>query len=340
MKDYARRFRLRALMADGLKQGPKSIGDLARYVSDLLEADESLSRGLVPEVWLVARKEGGGGRHEQERLKFLRIQVLREVALSARQSIGLEPWGRMKVGYAGLEATLPWIQNQAHQLGMPPEGFRGGVAGLLDYLRKKRILHDPENEIFTKYWEDGDYEMQAGYLPPLGNPVGTKLRREPTEKTTLITQWISESGDTTIRQVARKWRVPAARKRVQPPVAFSLQPCNKSFVPTSSASRSILLYGFYKRAVLNLAQVFPPGSQGFGDGRVSGQQGLALAGPVQVVAFLGAFHEGFRKFPWRRRSKSTASFSWPSSPRASVTQTGNSSLMRAMLDWVRSGSAG
>ena len=72
-------------MADGLKSGSISIGDLAHYVDDLLEADEALSRAIVPEVWLVARKEGGGGRHEQERLKFLRLQVLREVALSSRQ---------------------------------------------------------------------------------------------------------------------------------------------------------------------------------------------------------------------------------------------------------------
>ena len=40
-------------------------------------------RALVPEVWQVVRKEGGGGRHEQERKKFLRIQVLREVTLSS-----------------------------------------------------------------------------------------------------------------------------------------------------------------------------------------------------------------------------------------------------------------
>ena len=60
----------------------------------------------MPEVWQVVRKEGGGGRHEQERRKFLRIQVLREVTLSSRQPIGLEPWGRMKVEYAGLDAGV------------------------------------------------------------------------------------------------------------------------------------------------------------------------------------------------------------------------------------------
>jgi len=209
MKDHARRFRLRALMAEGLKGGSVSIGDLAMHLDEILEKDEALSRALVPEVWQVVRREGSGGRHEQERRKFLRIQVLREVTLSSRQAIGLEPWGRMKVDYEGLDPALPWIQENAHVLGMPSEDLRDGVAGLLDYLRRKRVLHDPEREIFTKYWMDGDLEIQQGYLPQLGGPVGTKLHRNPEERQELVTQWLSERGDTTIRQMARKWGVPA-----------------------------------------------------------------------------------------------------------------------------------
>ena len=97
MKDHARRFRLRALISEGMKNKPVSIGDLTHYLDELLDKDDSLSRSLLPEVWKVQRSEGSGGRHEQERRKFLRIQVLREVTTSPRQSIGLEPWGRMKV---------------------------------------------------------------------------------------------------------------------------------------------------------------------------------------------------------------------------------------------------
>jgi hypothetical protein len=207
MKDHARRFRLRALMADGLKNGAVSVGDLARFVDDALEQDESLSRALVPEVWQVQRKEGGGGRHEQERRKFLRIQVLREVTLSSRQSIGLEPWGRMKVEYEGLETGLPWIQRTAVELGMPPEDMRDGVASVLDYFRRKRVLYDPDREIFSRYWQDGDLEIQQGYLPQLGAPTGTKLKREAQEKADLVTQWFSERGDTVLKQVAKKWGV-------------------------------------------------------------------------------------------------------------------------------------
>ena len=247
MKDHARRFRLRALMAEGIRANPCSVGDLTAWLDDRLDADESLSRALIPEVWQVARREGGGrggrgsggGRHAQERRKYLRFQVLREVALSSRQALGLEPWGRMKVEYEGLDASLPWIQDHAHALGIPAERLCEGVASVLDYLRRKRALHDPEHEIFTRRWMEGDREIQQGYLPGFLAPNATKLRRAADERPALVTQWLSGGGggrrggggdttirhipgsagvppalgggggDTTIRQIARKWGVPA-----------------------------------------------------------------------------------------------------------------------------------
>ena len=218
MKDHARRFRLRALMAEGIRASPCSVGDLSAWLDDRLDADESLSRALIPEVWQVARREGGGGsrgsgggRHAQERRKYLRFQVLREVALSSRQALGLEPWGRMKVEYEGLDASLPWIQDHAHALGIPAERLCEGVASVLDYLRRKRALHDPEHEIFTRRWMEGDREIQQGYLPGFLAPNATKLRRAANEKPALVTQWLSggSGGDTTIRQIARKWGVSA-----------------------------------------------------------------------------------------------------------------------------------
>ena len=46
-------------------------------------------------------------------------------------------------------------------------------------------------------------------LPNLRGPSGTKLRREAIEKPALVIQWLSEAGRTTMRQVARKWEMPA-----------------------------------------------------------------------------------------------------------------------------------
>lgn len=208
MQDHARRFRLRALMAEGLNSGPCSVGDLAIHLDERLNDDEALSRALIPEVWKVSRRESAGDRHVSERRKYLRFQVLVEVTLSSRQRLGLEPWGRMRVDYLGLDSTAPWIQDTARGLGIPADRLREGIAGGLDHLRRNRILYDPEYNIFTKYWMDGDREVQQGYLTGSTNPKGTKLRRESQENRNLITQWISERGDTAFRQFAKKWAVP------------------------------------------------------------------------------------------------------------------------------------
>ena len=210
MKDHARRFRLRALMAEGIRENPgSSVGDLTGYLEDRMEDDESLSRALIPEVWQVARRERSGGRHMRERRKYLRIQVLREVTLSTRQALGLEPWGRTKVRYDGLSASLPWIQQQAYRLGLPGDRLRQGVAGVLDYFRRRGALLDPELQLFNRYWPDGSPEVQQGYLPTSIRPIGVKLRRSPTEKPQWVMQWLSNAGDTTMRQIAKKWGEPA-----------------------------------------------------------------------------------------------------------------------------------
>ena len=135
--------------------------------------------------------------------------MLREVALSSRQALGLEPWGRMKVEYEGLDAALPWVQEHAHALGVAAGRLCEGVASVLDYLRRKRALYDPEHETFTKYWMEGDREIQQGYLPGFLAPNATKLRRGATEKPAQVTQWLSGGGETTMRQVVRKWGVAA-----------------------------------------------------------------------------------------------------------------------------------
>ena len=210
MKDHARRFRLRALMAEGIRATPgSSVGDLTGCLDDRMEVDEALSRALLPEVWQVARREGSGGRHMRERRKYLRIQVLREVTLSARQALGLEPWGRMRVRYDGLSPSLPWIQQQAFRLGIPADRLRDGVASVLDHFRRRGALLDPEYKVFTRYWGEGSPEVQQGFIPSFIKPLGLKLRRGPDEKAQWVMQWLSAAGDTTMRQIAKKWGEPS-----------------------------------------------------------------------------------------------------------------------------------
>ena len=207
MKDHARRFRLRSLMADAMQQRPVTIGDMTTKISQELEENDALSRALIPEVWRFVSKEGTGGMHEDARLHFLRIQVLREVTMAANQQIGLEPWGRLKVTYRGLDASARFIQSWSNRLGIPPEDLLAGIEALLDHLRRRRLLYDSRRAIFTRYWNEGDPEIQRGYMPVLPGPQGMKLTAADSDDKSRVFQWLGKRS-TLVRQVAKKWGVP------------------------------------------------------------------------------------------------------------------------------------
>jgi len=67
-----------------------------------------------------------------ERKWFLRAQIVRELALGARQRIGLEPWGRMRVEYQGLTPELTCVLKWADRLGCKAIELIDGIASLLD----------------------------------------------------------------------------------------------------------------------------------------------------------------------------------------------------------------
>ena len=207
MKDHARRFRLRTLMAEAMKGNPCTIGDLTVKISDQLDADDGLSRALIPEVWRAVPREGTGGMHEDERSHFLRIQVLREVTMAANQQIGLEPWGRLKITYRGLDSSSRFVQTWARKLGLPPDDLAAGMATLLDHLRRQRLLYDARRAIFSRYWNEGDREVQRGYLPVLPGPRGMKLRAAAEDDKRYVFQWLG-SRNTLVREITKKWGVP------------------------------------------------------------------------------------------------------------------------------------
>ena len=154
MRDHARRFRLRALMAERLEGGPVSVGDLVAYLDDLLDADDELSQSLLPEVWTVARKEGAGVQHAEERKYFLRINALREIATGPKQRIGLEPWGRLRIEYLGLSPETEFVRNWSARLGIAPSLLADGVGAILDLNRRQLHLLDREGGIFSRFWMD------------------------------------------------------------------------------------------------------------------------------------------------------------------------------------------
>lgn len=208
MQDHSRRYRLRSLMYERIRQGAVSIGDLTAHLDDLLDQDDSLSRALVPEVWNAARKEAEGVRHSQERKYFLRIQILREITIGNKQRIGLEPWGRLQIQYAKLTADLAFFQHWSNLFGISPQELVDGVASLLDNARRSNILLDREKEIFSNFWQEGDFEISRGYLPLLkGVPKALKLQRQNGDSETRIQQWLSAKGNTLARQAVSNWGV-------------------------------------------------------------------------------------------------------------------------------------
>lgn len=208
MQDHARRFRLRALIAQQIKSGAASIGDVVYGLDELLDKDRELSRALLPEVWQVVPFDESSTKHREERLYFLRIQLLRELATGVKQRLGLEPWGRLKVSYQGLTPELPFVQHWSSRLGVPDTALAEGIAALLDHLRRIRVLHDARTLVFENKWNSGDKEVQYGYLPNFaGGPRGAKLRRAEADLPARVTQWIG-TRPTQVWNAVASWGVP------------------------------------------------------------------------------------------------------------------------------------
>lgn len=208
MQDHARRFRLRALMSQQIPDGGASIGDVVYTLDGILEKDRDLSRALLPEVWQVVPFDESGTKHREERLFYLRIQVLRELATGVKQRLGLEPWGRLKVTYQGLGSEVAFIQKWAPLLGIAPDALAEGIAALLDHLRRSRLLHDEKTRLFEKWWNSGDKEIQYGYMPTFpGGPKGVKLTRGIDDAAARVSQWIG-MRPTQVWNAVAAWGVP------------------------------------------------------------------------------------------------------------------------------------
>jgi hypothetical protein len=179
MRDHARRFRLRALDLAADPRGGTSIGDVVHGLDGCSRRTAELSRALLPEVWQVVPFDESGTKHREERLYFLRIQVLREVATGVKQRLGLEPWGRLKVAIRGLRRRPAIVQSWAPRLGLTDEARCEGIAALLDHLRRAaRSTTRRSSSRSCGAAASGDKEVQYGYIPTFaGGPKGVKLTR-------------------------------------------------------------------------------------------------------------------------------------------------------------------
>lgn len=209
MRDHARRFRLRSLILERIAEGLVTIGDLAAWMDERLQQDPHLSESLVPEVWRLYHPEHEPQRHRDEIRYFLRILILREVTTGARQRVGLEPWGLLRVDYRGIDSERAFFGRWAPRLDLTPVDLAHGVAGLLDLERRRTVVHDEYRQIFGRFWNPGDEEVLRGYMPVIsGVPRGLKLFRAPTDDQGRVGQWWSTRGVTAARHAAIRWGVP------------------------------------------------------------------------------------------------------------------------------------
>jgi len=207
MQDHSRRYRLRELIYQKLRKGAVSLSDLVLWLDKALDIDDELSRALIPEVWRVEPKSQTGLAHGEERKWFLRVQVMRELTMGARQSAGLEPLGRLKIAYQGLDAELPLILKWANRIGCKPELLVEGVASLLDAARSRRMLYDNVTKAYSKFWLDGEKEVMRGYLPSMkGVPEALVFERDAHHDKGRIKQWFS-SHSSVAQQAALAWGV-------------------------------------------------------------------------------------------------------------------------------------
>lgn len=101
-------------------------------------------------MWEQHPKDSEAQSHSDERKYYLRTQVMREVATGVKQRIGLEPWGRLCLGYDGLTPDVSFVGEWAKALAVDPSRLIDGIASLLDRFRRNLHLFDRHTEIYSK----------------------------------------------------------------------------------------------------------------------------------------------------------------------------------------------
>lgn len=215
MQDHARRYRLRHLIFEYLSANkfPVSIGDIVAYLSNKLNEDKNLAIFIAPEVCEYYADESFGTTFQNQLKYYLRIQILRELGTSFNQKEGLESWGILRIDYHGVNIENSWIKEWAEKTKLQPSEFVNGISTILDIYRRNRYLYDSSATIYSRFWREGDTEIQNGYLPFItgaGNkPVPPKgLIENPDGAKNLYKVYFrSLRGKTLVEQLVSKWGV-------------------------------------------------------------------------------------------------------------------------------------
>ncbi len=209
MRDHARRFRLRGLIARILNEHGTAIsfGDMVCALAEIFDNDEQLSRALLPEVWQKADTSDARETHEAQRKIYLTIQLLRELTGNAKQRFGLEAWGRMKICYRGIEANSRGIIKIAQMMRRPTDEVLNMIEYILDIFRRRRMIWEKNYLLCTKIFESGHQYIQAGYMSKPPMPHALKFERTETddEKNSCISFFYSGKSQNHIMQIVSRF---------------------------------------------------------------------------------------------------------------------------------------
>lgn len=210
MQDHARRYRLRHLIYDYIRDSsqPNSIGDIQDHILRVFKKDRTLAMSLAPEVY-AGRSDEAFGRGLEDLLRYyIRIALIQEFATAFKQRDSLETWGMVRVVYSGIGPDEPFVKEWADKLGISAEELAESISALVDCYRRTRYFHDEHAPIFSRYWREGDAEVQHGFLPFFDfPPKGLKERREGSDKDTYVTQFRSARGQTLSENFVSKWGI-------------------------------------------------------------------------------------------------------------------------------------
>lgn len=218
MQDRARRYRFRRLLYEHLPEEtpagsddrpPISLETVIDDLSETLNEERHRAKNIAPEVFEETVESEFDTMFQDALQRYLTVQVLREVTASYNTRASLEAWGKLGVHYAGVSPDNTHIADLAAAYGLETEQLCSWLRNLLDWARKRQMLHHRRAPIFSHTWDDRHDLVRNQYLPPIDfYPSGMRLERPPgQDSNNYVKVWIGQSRTKT-EDWARRLELP------------------------------------------------------------------------------------------------------------------------------------
>jgi ATP-dependent helicase YprA (DUF1998 family) len=206
MQDHARRIRLRHMMYQAIaaSPAPMSLGAITDQLMEIFRRDRGLIDSLLPELTGEEAEATFGHNIWIAVHRALQYMVLREFTTGVRRTDCLESMGLARVAYEGLVPTSKGVRDWAGMVGITPEEAVDAISLVLDLWRRNRILHVPNDPIFSRFHPKDDPYIQVGLLALREfRPEGLLLSAGPEDK--YARGILAKRGASAVQALLRKW---------------------------------------------------------------------------------------------------------------------------------------